>query len=91
MLNLASNLPFSSQPSTHSVPEPVVLTQVPGSFKLLYLIFFKFEGKFCWFVHLFFQDSVLLCRFVCLGTHSVDQADLELREIHLPLPPKFLD
>jgi hypothetical protein len=34
-----------------------------------------------------FQDTVSLCSPGCPGTHSVDQAGLELTEIHLPLPP----
>ena len=32
------------------------------------------------------QDRVSLCSSVCPGTPSVDQADLELTEILLPLP-----
>jgi hypothetical protein len=32
-----------------------------------------------------FQDKVSLCSSGCLGTHCVDQAALELTEIHLPL------
>jgi hypothetical protein len=35
-----------------------------------------------------FQDRVSLCSPGCPGTHSVDQAGLELTEIHLPLPPE---
>ena len=44
--------------------------------------------------HLFvlFFETVLLSSFgACLGTYSVDQTDLELTEIHLPLPPKGLE
>jgi hypothetical protein len=37
------------------------------------------------FVVLFFQDRVSLC---IPGTISADQADLELAEMCLPLPPK---
>ena len=33
------------------------------------------------------EDRVSLCSLGCPGTHSVDQAGLELTEIHLPLPP----
>jgi hypothetical protein len=37
------------------------------------------------FVCLFvFQDMFFLCLLSCPGTHSVDQADLKLTEIHLP-------
>jgi hypothetical protein len=32
-----------------------------------------------WFLFLFFQDRVSLCSPGCPGTHSVDQAGLELR------------
>jgi hypothetical protein len=34
---------------------------------------------------------VSLCSPGCSGTHSVDQAGLELTEIHLPLHPKCWD
>lgn len=34
-----------------------------------------------------FSESVPLRRHDLLGIHSVDHADLELLEIHLPLPP----
>ena len=37
---------------------------------------------------LLFQDRVSLCSPGCPGTHSVDQAGLELTEICLPLLPK---
>jgi hypothetical protein len=40
---------------------------------------------------LFFEDKVFLCSPGCLGTHSEDQAGLELSEIFLPLPPKCWD
>ena len=32
-----------------------------------------------------------MCGPGCPGTHSVDQAGLELTEIHLPLPPECWD
>lgn len=35
-----------------------------------------------------FQDKVPLCSLGCPRAHSVDQAGLELTEIHLPLPPE---
>jgi hypothetical protein len=38
----------------------------------------------------FFRDRVSLCSPGCPGTHSVDQAGLELRN-GLPLPPKCWD
>jgi hypothetical protein len=38
---------------------------------------------------LFVLDKVSLCRLDCPGTCSVDQAGLELTEIHLSLPLKF--
>ncbi|GAB1297660.1 Leucine-rich repeat-containing 74A [Apodemus speciosus] len=34
------------------------------------------------------QDRVSLCSFGCPGTYSVGQVGLELKEIHLPLPPR---
>jgi hypothetical protein len=40
-------------------------------------------------VFLFFRDRVSLCSPGCPGTHSVDQAGLELKEICLPLPPEY--
>ena len=39
-------------------------------------------------VELGFQDRVFLYSPGCPGAHSVDQADLELTEIHMPLPPE---
>jgi hypothetical protein len=58
----------------------------------------KFDGKnkfrksywplpFLFVVVVVFQDRVSLCSPDCPGTHSVDQAGLELRN-HLPLPPE---
>ena len=41
---------------------------------------------------LVFRDRVSVCSHGCPGTHSVDQAGLELElEIRLPLPPKYWD
>jgi hypothetical protein len=37
------------------------------------------------------RHRVSLCSPGCPGTHSVDQAGLELTEIYLPLPPKCWD
>ena len=37
---------------------------------------------------LVFQDRISQCSLGCPGTHFVDQADLKLTEICLPLPPK---
>ncbi|KAM7320530.1 hypothetical protein ACRRTK_020973 [Alexandromys fortis] len=37
------------------------------------------------------QNTVSLCSPVCPGTCFVDQADLKLTEIHLPLPPECWD
>jgi hypothetical protein len=38
---------------------------------------------------LFFKTEFLCAPLtLCPGTHSVDQADFKLREIHLPLPPE---
>ena len=50
----------------------------------LFFIFINFVS----FLFLFFQDRVSLCSPGCPGTRSVDQAGLELTEIHLPLPPE---
>ena len=33
-----------------------------------------------------FKDRVSLCNAGCSGTHYVEQVDLKLTEIHLPLP-----
>jgi hypothetical protein len=45
------------------------------------------------FVCLFvcFSDRISLCGPSCPGTCSVDQAGLELVEIHLPLPLEYWD
>lgn len=40
----------------------------------------------CLFVYLF---SISLCTSGCSGTHYVDQADLELTELYLPLELEF--
>ena len=45
------------------------------------------ESGFCLFV----ADRVSLCSPGCPGTHSINQAGLELTEIHLPLPPGCWD
>jgi hypothetical protein len=37
------------------------------------------------------RDRVSLCIPGCPGTHSVVQAGLKLRGIHLPLPPEYWD
>ena len=39
-------------------------------------------------MYLCFQDRVSLCSCGYPGTHYVDQADLKLTEIHLPLAPE---
>jgi hypothetical protein len=44
----------------------------------------------CLFFVLVFQDRVSLYSPGCLGTHSVDQAGLELRNL-LPLPTEYWD
>uniref|UniRef100_A0A8C8ULV3 Uncharacterized protein n=1 Tax=Peromyscus maniculatus bairdii TaxID=230844 RepID=A0A8C8ULV3_PERMB len=45
-----------------------------------------FLTVFCLFV-LVFRDRVSLCSSGYPGSHFVNQAGLELTEIHLPLPP----
>jgi hypothetical protein len=40
---------------------------------------------------LVFRDRVSLCFPGFYGTHSVGQADLELTDIHLPLPLEYWD
>jgi hypothetical protein len=47
---------------------------------------------FCFvFCFMFFQDRVSLCSLDCPGTHSVDQAGLELEQLHKGLHPcKYL-
>ena len=56
---------------------------------LLLLLLFYFGLVFALFLFvfwfLFFRDRVSLCIPGCPGTHSIDQADLELRN----LPPKY--
>jgi hypothetical protein len=49
---------------------------LPGTFSFLSFFFFFFFLFFLFFV---FQDRVSLCSPGCPGTHSVDQADLELK------------
>ena len=39
-----------------------------------------------WLFVLFFETGFLCSFGACLGTRSVDQAGLELTEIHVPLP-----
>jgi hypothetical protein len=56
--------------------------QRDDGFLLLLLLFV------CLFV-LFFDDRVSLYSPGYSGIHSVDQASLELTEIHLALPPEF--
>ena len=58
-------------------------------FVCLFVCLFKSRGLctfffFCFF--LVFQDRVSLCSPSCLGTHSVDQAGLELRNSPVCLP-----
>jgi hypothetical protein len=50
----------------------------------LFSFFFSFF-LFC------FQDKLCLYSPGCPGTHSVDQAGLELRKVRLPLTPKCWD
>jgi hypothetical protein len=58
---------------------PLEASLQPPTFILFYFIylFFCFLGVFLVF---FFQDRVSLCSSGCPGTHSVDQAGLELRD-----------
>jgi hypothetical protein len=37
------------------------------------------------------QDRISLCSLGCPGSSFIDQAGLELTEIHLPLPPECWD
>jgi hypothetical protein len=69
-------------------------------FCLFCLYLFPPMSLFLWMLHEeaciflpmdFFFDRVSLCSPGCPGTHSVDQAGLELIEIHLFLPPKCWD
>ena len=55
----------------------------------LYL-FFLFVCLFVVFAYLF-PDRVCLSSPVCVGTHFVDQAGLEFRDMCLPLPPECWD
>ena len=61
---------------------------------LLLLLFWVFVGfvLFCFVLFCFvFPDRISLCSPGCPETHSVDQAGLELTEIHMPLPLKCWD
>jgi hypothetical protein len=62
-----------------------LLTLPSNASSFLLVLFF---GLFVWFIFLFcfvlvlvFQDRVSLCSPGCPGTHSVDQAGLELRNL----------
>jgi hypothetical protein len=50
-------------------------------FKILFLFLFYAYECFAFFFFLVFRGSVSLCSRGCLGTHSVDQAGLELRNL----------
>jgi hypothetical protein len=52
--------------------------QVTHAFLLLLVLVF---GLFCFFVVVVFLDRVSLCSLGCPGTHFVDQAGLELRNL----------
>ena len=45
----------------------------------------------CSFCFCFFETRFLCSFGACPGTHSVDQAGLELTEIRLPPPPEYWD
>jgi hypothetical protein len=51
---------------------------VTHAFLLLLVLVF---GLFCFFVVVVFLDRVSLCSLGCPGTHFVDQAGLELRNL----------
>ena len=50
-----------------------------------------YEFSFVVVLVLFFQTGFPCSFGGCPGTHSVDQAGLDLTEIRLPLPPEGLD
>jgi hypothetical protein len=95
---------FSKKQGLSKKPKnPGLTSDIPGSHNQLRNLTsprpeaqrdFGFFGIVCLFVCLFvgrgilFLDRVLLCIPGCPGTHCVDQAGLELREIHLPLFPE---
>jgi hypothetical protein len=60
-----------------------------SSYIALHFFFFFFGVAI--FLLLLFQDRLSLCSPGCPGTHSVNQAGLELAETHLPLPPECWD
>jgi hypothetical protein len=61
---------------------PSLISQVP-EVKVVWML-----ASLCVaFFSFFFQDRVSLCSPGCPGTHSVDQAGLELTERPLPLTP----
>jgi hypothetical protein len=55
-----------------------VYTEMYGGRKTTFFSFFLFIYLF---IYLFFRDRVSLCHPGCPGTHSVDQAGLELRNL----------
>jgi hypothetical protein len=56
-----------------------------NSCSLAFVLFFPRQGfvLFCFVLFCFFQDRVSLCSPGCPGTHFVDQAGLELRNLPL--------
>jgi hypothetical protein len=72
-------------------PTPRHFSQLTGSSNGeslgFFCLFVWFFCSFVWF-DLVFQDRVSLCSSGCPGTHFVDQAGLELRDL---LPPKSWD
>ena len=58
---------------------------------LIRQVSYLFNLFFGFIYFLVFLDWVCLCSSGCPGTHSVDQADLKLTEIHPPLPSDCWD
>lgn len=85
-LTLVPLVPFLFQASTPccflnmGISLPFFPTSLKSSFS--FSLFFPF---------LLFQNRVSLCRPVCPGISSADQADLKFTAIYLPLLPKCWD
>ena len=74
--------------------EPTFSGRATSSLKQCHLlspISTSFLSSVCWFVFWFFETGFLCVAFgACPGTHSVDQADLELRDLPASVPGFYL-
>lgn len=77
---ISSCICFQKEPWNSDVPSSA--SQVPNTTA-------DCNTLYCFFVSLFVLRQVSLCSLAVPRTHYVDQAALELTEIHLPPPPKY--